>query len=221
MVVSGVYNALTVLGCALLACLLFAMHNPGFYDRKRASNGCLCLLHSGLPLLVVAQLDWASVWTVLLQVVPVWFDNISASYLTVEGWGINQRFDLLPSGDIACFLSLRGSFLPDVAADVCFLLFNDVVKLLFQCFSLLGVFFHLWNALNLITSLNINVIWLTWFLEIGSAKTVNAHFSATRCNFFWSQIGNKNPIWSLPIGKSIPMTSSLSPSKRIVKEGPI
>ena len=71
MVVSGVYNALTVLGCALLACLLFAMHNPGFYDRKRARHACFCLLDGGLPLLVVAQLDWASIRTVLLQVVPV------------------------------------------------------------------------------------------------------------------------------------------------------
>ena len=71
MVVSGICNALTALCLAILLCLLHTMHDPGFFDSQRAGDAFLCLLQGILPLLLVAQLDWASVRTVLLQVIPV------------------------------------------------------------------------------------------------------------------------------------------------------
>ena len=72
-----------------------------------------------------------------------------------------------------CFLVLRGVTLPDLTAYVRFLLFNDVVKLLFECFNLLGVFDHLCDTPNLIPALNNNDNVSTWFLEINNPKTVN------------------------------------------------
>ena len=84
MVVYGVCNALTLLVVLLLVSLPLAMYNPGLFDRQRAGNASLYLLDGGLSLIVVVQLDRASVRTVLLQVVPVRLYHISASDLTVH-----------------------------------------------------------------------------------------------------------------------------------------
>ena len=192
-VVSGVDDVPTVLGVALLGWLLHLMHDPGFFDRQRARLACHSLLHGILSLLVVAQLDWTSVRTVLLQVVPVWFDNICASNLTVHGWSVNQGLDLSPSAYFVSSSYFRSLPLLQMTFDIRFPFIHDVLKLFLKGVYLLNIFDHLRNTQNLITSFNINDSWLTWFLEIKLTKTLNAHFSATPSNVSDHQIGNR--IW--------------------------